>query len=313
METLTAPGWVAKGCGLVSDRQIMVGPTDAAYPRRLRGVPGAPKHIYMRGVWQESERAVAIVGARAAATEAVDRARALARALAAAGTTIVSGGAVGIDAAAHQGALDACTRDPAGAPGTTVAVLGCGIDVVYPEGHRQLYDEIRAHGGALVSELPLGAAPRAWHFARRNRTIAGLVDVVVVIGAGKGSGALQTARAARRLGRTVCAMPGSPGCEALIAAGAAVVHEADDVWGALDGRPIRPLVPLPEPGSSAARVLDLLDPEQAIDHDELAARTGLGVREIARALTGLEVQGLAIALPGFHYVRSGLAQELLAR
>lgn len=292
----------------------MVGPADSGYPRRLRMLSYAPKHIYMLGTWQDHERAVAIVGARAAETDAVALARALACELATAGAMILSGGAVGIDTAAHQGALDA--RDRAAGdhePGTTVAVLGCGVDVAYPERNRQLFDDIRAAGGALLSELLPGTPPRAWHLARRNRIIAGMADAVVVVAAGARSGALQTARAARRLGRVVCAVPGTPGCEGLIATGAAVVHQAADVLRALDGLPVRPVVPLPEPDSHAGRVLALLDERHALDHDEIAARTGLGVREVARALTNLELQGLAIALPGSNYMRSGLAQELLAR
>lgn len=305
---MTADGSVAKGCGLVSDCQHTVGPADAAYPRRLREVSGAPACLHVRGVLQDRDCAVAIVGARAAEATAVERAHAIARELAGEGVAIVSGGAVGIDAAAHRGALDAGMD-----AGGTVAVLGCGIDVVYPEQHRELFDEIQARGGAVVSQFPPDAAPRGWHFARRNQTIAGLVDAVVVVGAGHGSGALQTARAAHRLGRVVCAVPGSPGCAALIAAGAAVVETAREVWCALDGRPVRPDARLPETGSCAARVLDLLHAEQARDHEEIAARAGLGAREVARALTGLELQGLAIALPGLNYVRSVLAQELLAR
>ena len=311
-EPLTAGASVAKGCGLVSDCQHTVGPADAAYPRRLRGVSGAPMCLHVRGVLQDRAHAVAIVGARAAEATAVEQARTIAGDLAAQGVAIVSGGALGIDAAAHRGALNA-SRDASRDEGVTVAVLGCGIDMVYPPQHQELFEEIQTRGGALVSEFPPGAAPRGWHFARRNQTIAGLVDAVVVVGAGKSSGALQTARAAHRLGRTVCAVPGSPGCAALIAAGAAVVETARDVWRALDGRPVRPDARLPDTGSCAARVLDLLHVEKARDHEEIAARAGLGAREVARALTGLELQGLAIALPGLNYVRSVLAQELLAR
>ncbi|WP_428263456.1 DNA-processing protein DprA [Haliangium sp.] len=280
------------------------------YPRRLRAVPGAPERIYIDGAVPNTARSVAIVGARAASADAIERARTLARALAGAGVVVVSGGALGVDAAAHRGALDAA-HGPGAAP--TVAVLGCGIDVVYPQRHGPLYRDIRARGGALVSQFEPGAAPLPGHFVRRNDTIAGLADAVVVIGAGARSGSLYTARAALRFGRVLGAMPGSPGCERLIAQGAAVVERASDLMEALAGRPRRPAeAALPAPGSTAARVLAHLDGGRDQDSDELAHSLGVGAREVARALTDLELDGLAIAKPGQRYVRSALAEELLA-
>jgi DNA processing protein len=296
----------------------MLRPIDAGYPTRLRALPDAPPELHVRHGedlapvapgWGHAEHSVAIVGARAAQAVAVARARSLARDLAGRGVVIVSGGALGVDAAAHRGALDSHAET---ATGTTVAVLGCGIDVVYPAQHRGLYDDIRAAGGVLVSQFRPGAPPRPANFVRRNAVIAGLSDAVVVIGAGATSGALHTAAAARRLGRVVAAVPGSAGCDGLIAHGAAVVECAADVWQALAGRPRRPFADLPAPGSPAARVLALLDAEHAYVCGDIATRAGLSSREVARALTGLELDGLAITRPGQSYVRSALAEELLA-
>lgn len=291
---------------------------DAGYPKRLRALPDAPPELHVRHgedhapvapAWGHAEHSVAIVGARAAEAMAVARARSLGRDLAGRGVVIVSGGALGVDAAAHRGALDSHAET---GTGTTVAVLGCGIDVVYPAQHRGLYDDIRAAGGVLVSQFQPGAPPRPANFVRRNAVIAGLSDAVVVIGAGATSGALHTAAAARRLGRVVAAVPGSAGCDGLIAHGAAVVECAADVWQALAGQPRRPFADLPAPGSPAARVLALLHAEQACVCGDIAIRAGLSSREVARALTGLELDGLAITRPGQSYVRSALAEELLA-
>jgi DNA processing protein len=292
---------------------------DAGYPARLRALPDAPPELHVRHgdhapgergwPWTQAAHSVAIVGARAARLEAVDQARSLARDLAGRGVMIVSGGALGVDAAAHRGALDSHAATGAGA---TVAVFGCGIDVVYPAQHQGLFDEIRAAGGVLLSQFRPGTPPRPANFVRRNAVIAGLADAVVVIGAGATSGALHTAAAARALGRVVAAMPGSAGCDALIAHGAAVVTCAADVWQALAGTPRRPSADLPAQGSLAARVLALLHPEHACACGDIATRAGLSSREVARALTGLELEGLAIARPGQSYVRSALAEELLA-
>jgi DNA processing protein len=287
--------------------------TDAGYPRRLRALRSAPSELHVRHgaglAWADAAHSVAIVGTRAAPAQAVERTRTLACALAERGVVIVSGGALGVDAAAHQGALDSHAR--AGV-GTTVAVLGCGLDVVYPPQHADLFRDICAAGGALISPFRADAPPRAGHFVRRNAVIAGLVDAVIVIGAGATSGALHTAAAAARLGRLVAAMPGSTGCERLIAQGAAVIEQPEDLWDALAGQPHRPMAELPAPGSLGARVLALLDAADARACDELAVRTGLSPRDVARALTGLELDGLAIARPGQRYLRSALAEELLA-
>jgi DNA processing protein len=297
----------------VSVSEAILRHTDAGYPRRLHALRGAPPVLHVRQGrghgWADAAHSVAIVGARAAGTGAVERARALACDLAGRGVVIVSGGALGVDAAAHQGALDS---HAGGGTGTTVAVLGCGLNVVYPPQHGPLFQDIVAAGGAVISPFEPDAPPRAGHFVRRNAVIASLADAVVVIGAGASSGALHTAAAAARLGRLVAAMPGSTGCERLIAQGAAVIEQPGDLWDALAGQPHRPMAELPTAGSPGARVLALLDVADARVCDDIALRTGLSPRDVARALTGLELEGPAIARPGQSYVRSALAEELLA-
>lgn len=296
---------MAKGSILVSLRQHTVRPADGHYPQRLKRVPDHPAELHVRGRLVDRAISVAVVGARAASGHAMASARELAGELARAGALVVSGGAVGVDAAAHRGALEA--------GGVTVAVLGCGVDVVYPARNRPIFHDICTGGGALVSMFPAGASPRAGYFVRRNRIIAGLADMVILIEAGPASGALHTAAAARKYGRVVGALPGSPGCEALLAQGMAVVESAADVLAALEGAPRKLELLLPDPGSDGAAVLAALGPEAAASEDEIADNTGLAVRRVTRALSGLELEGLAVLLPGRCYTRSMLAHELMAR
>lgn len=278
---------------------------DPGYPEVLGQVRDAPEFLRVLGTLPRYERAVAVVGARAASGHAQASAREIAAGLAAAGTLIVSGGAVGVDAAAHRGALDVA--------GATVAVLGGGLDHLYPDRNRPLFAAIVAAGGALVTPFPDEARPRAGCFVRRNRVIAGMVDAVMVIEAGPSSGALYTARAAREYGRVLAALPGSPGCEALIAQGAAVVECAADLEAALRGEPRRPDIAMPEAGTEEALVLAALQIHAgALGEDDLATRTGMSAGAVTRALTGLELEGLALLLPGRSYVLSTLARELLA-
>jgi DNA processing protein len=269
-----------------------------SYPRRLRDLSDAPDTLWLRGVLDERPVAVAIVGSRAASGDGMAIADGLASELAGIGALVVSGGAVGIDSAAHRGALRA--------GGSTVAVLGGGLEAPYPARNRPLFADIVSQGGGLVTPYPPGAPPRRFHFVRRNRVIAGMVDAVVVVEAALSSGAMHTAQAAVEYGRALCAVPASIGGEQLIARGAAVVERAADVLDAIAGRPRRPQVNLPADGSDAARVFAALDdaPRSA---DEIAVRSGLGAREVTRALTGLELEGLALLLPGQHYARSVLA------
>jgi DNA processing protein len=277
---------------------------DGGYPSALLAVADAPSRLYVRGRLDPAQRWVAVVGARAATGRGMEIASALAEGLAARGFGVVSGGAVGIDAAAHRGALVA--------RGATMAVLAAGIDCASPVRNRPLFDEIVRAGGALVSGFVPGTPPRRWQFVARNRLLAAVAEAVIVVEAGGASGALHTAKAAIGCGRALCAVPGSGGCEALIAEGAGVVESAADVERALAGDPRRPPIALPEPGSEAARVLAALD-RAGRREDELERVTGLEPRALARALMGLELEGLALALPGRAFARSRLALELETR
>lgn len=200
---------------------------DGAYPANLRHMPDMPVVLYVRGsLLPEDRLAVAIVGSRRASPDGRLAAGTLARELASRGYTVVSGLAVGVDAAAHRGAIQA--------GGRTIGVLGCGIDRVYPPGHRPLFDEVVKHG-AVVSEYPPGTEPHRWRFAARNRIIAGLSLAVVVAEARERSGAISTAECADRLSRAAMAMPGHPflesarGSNGLLRDGAGFCADALDV------------------------------------------------------------------------------------
>jgi len=208
---------------------------DAAFPVELAGVKPAVRSLWVRGEAPRSgAAAVAIVGSRAASLGGCRLAVELGAASARAGRTVISGGALGIDGAAHRGALDA--------GGQTFAVLGCGVDVVYPERHAALFDRIVAVGGGLLSQFPLGTQPHGRHFPSRNRIVAGLAAAVLVVDARQASGALITARLARKAGRALYAVPGSRGTDALLAAGQAqAVRDAADWSAVLAGGP-RPVM-----------------------------------------------------------------------
>jgi DNA processing protein len=249
------------------------------------------------------DASVAVVGGRRASPLRLAAARSLGGGLAGAGRCVVSGGAVGVDAAAHAGALDA--------GGRTVAVLGCGLDVAYPRGNAALFRRIVAEGGTLLGEHPPGAPPRPANFVPRNRLIAALAAAVVVVEAGARSGSLATARAAgaRGAGR-VLAVPGAPwdpgagGCNDLIREGATLVRGLDDVLdelgvgaagtaGALARRP------WPPGASRAARaVLGLLVDGGVVGQARLAALTGLPAATAAAAMVELELAGFVRRLPG---------------
>jgi DNA processing protein len=242
---------------------------------------------------------VAIVGARAATAHGSATAHGLATELGRRGAVIVSGGALGIDAAAHRGALDA------GVP--TIAVLGCGVDVVYPPRHRALFDRIVDGGGALVSTYAAGTQPLAGQFVARNAIVSALADVVVVVEASARSGSLHTARFAARQGRIVAAVPGSTGTDRLLTAGAALIETADDVIAAVDGSPRRMRAGTID--DRAAHVLRAIDDDRVVSGDDLVARTGLAPRAVTCALLDLEDAGLVIALPGSRFRTTPLAAE----
>ena len=241
---------------------------------------------------------VGIVGARSASGASLELASELARTVADAGGVVVSGGALGVDAAAHRGAL--------AAGGRTVAVMASGWGALYPAVHRPLYEDIINTGGSLVTPYAPGVPPRRFHFVRRNRILAGLCDLVVVVEAGTSSGSLYTAKAARDYGRRLAAVPGSPGCEALLADAAYSLTAANEVVELArgDAQPPRAAAPSDE---LERRVLAALGsvPECA---RQLAEKMGEPARDIDRVLTSLEISRLALALPGREYVCSALGE-----
>jgi DNA processing protein len=264
---------------------------DPGYPARLAVLAGAPPTLWLRGGWIPAARSVAVVGARAAFNPSIELAYAIGAGLGERGIDVISGGALGIDAAAHRGALVT--------GGVTVAVLGHGIDLCYPAQHAALFDEIRARG-ALVTQFPPGQGPKPGQFPTRNKVIAGLAEFVVVVQAAADSGSLHTARAARAFGRKVVAVPGSPGTDALVALGATPAFSADDVLAIADGRPLQP--PLLPEDPEARRLYDALDGTPR-DVGDLAFRAGLGIGTCAAMVIDLELGGLAARSAGGRYVR----------
>src|SRR5919107_5256304 len=213
-------------------------PVDEAYPSPLRSIPDPPPAVFVNGDVPDTV-SVALVGSRKASATGMETARALGLALSERGVCVVSGLALGVDAAAHEGALEA--------GGSTVGVLGCGIDVVYPRRNRALFESVRRHG-ALVSEYALGEAPLGWRFPARNRIIAGLAGTVVVVEAPEHSGALITARHALDAGHDVWAVPGPPGVRecrgsnGLLADGAGVLWDIAEFVEAVASERSVPLV-----------------------------------------------------------------------
>ncbi len=280
----------------------IVGRDDRGYPPWLRRVHAPPPVLWVRGslVEGEGEKAVAVVGARAATGLGLAFARALSHDLAEAGLTVVSGLARGIDTLAHRGALDA--------RGRTVAVLGSGLDRLYPEENGALARAIEKDG-AVVSEFPPGTGPWKQNFPRRNRVIAGWGSAVVVVEAGAKSGALSTARAALDEGREVMAVPGHPsqptaeGTNGLLRDGAALVRGAADVLSEL-GIPAEREIPKCVAGRpSDDPVLSALPPGDAACIDEIQARCGVALPALLARLAELEVTGEVARLAGALFVR----------
>ncbi|THF64544.1 DNA-protecting protein DprA [Pseudothauera nasutitermitis] len=280
---------------------------DTDYPAALLETADPPVLLYAKGRLELLARpALAIVGARSATPQGEDNAEAFARSLAEAGLTILSGLALGIDAAAHRGALSA--RD-----GATVAVIGTGADRIYPARNQALARAI-AERGLILSELPLGTPPLRHHFPRRNRLIAGLARGVLVVEAALGSGSLITARLAAESGREVFAIPGSihsplaRGCHRLIRDGAKLVETAADVLEELrlsspDTRAASPAVAqaVPAAGDDAGILAGLgHDP---VDLDTLTERTGLTVDALYAILLPMELDGRIVRLPGGRFQR----------
>ena len=281
---------------------------DAAYPPRLLQTVDPPLLLYVQGdKGRLAAPAIAVVGSRHPTPQGADNARAFAQALSAQGYVVVSGLAEGIDGAAHEGALGAA----AGGAGT-VAVVGTGLDRVFPPRHRELAHRIAAQG-ALVSEFAPGTPALPEHFPQRNRIIAGLTLGTLVVEAALRSGSLITARLATEAGREVFAIPGSihapqsKGCHALLKQGAKLVETAHDILEELRGvqadRPVQAALPLAEPESAPADALLQALGHDPVTLDALMARTGAGAAELTVRLLELELQGSVARLPGGLYQR----------
>jgi DNA processing protein len=274
------------------------------YPARLKTIADPPPFLYVKGeLRNEDERAVAVVGSRSASEYGLRVTRDLCRGLASLGFTIVSGMARGIDAAAHEAALEA--------GGRTVAVLGSGIDVVYPPEHDQVYQKI-SRQGAVVSELSIGTPPIAFNFPARNRLISGMAVGVVVVEATEKSGSLITAGLALEQGREVFAVPGeagasrSRGTHQLIRQGAKLVERVEDILEEvapqLAGRAATPQASIPialppNMSAEAKKVFELVlgRPRQI---DEVIETSGLAPAKVSEILLDLEILGLLKQLPG---------------
>lgn len=295
---------------LRSKEADFVTPVDENYPERLRRIPDPPPALFLKGVIPPAP-AVALVGSRKASPTGLDAARQVGKALSERGVCVVSGLALGIDAAAHEGALSGS--------GPTVGVLGCGIDVVYPRSNRSLHQRVKNSGG-VVSEYCLGEAPLPWRFPARNRIIAGLADVLVVVEAPEKSGALITARHALESGRDVWAVPGPTsvaecrGSNKLLADGAGVLWDipafAEEIIPAtLTAQPksrrdsIQQATVPAELPKEEARVLASIGFEPT-PVDSLADRSGVDMLELLSAVALLELKGYVTRDPTGSLLRS---------
>lgn len=284
-------------------RQVLV-VGEPAYPALLGEIADAPPLLFVEGDPAALERPqLAMVGSRRASATGLDHARSFARTLAGAGFVVTSGLALGIDGAAHQGALEG---------GQTVAVLGTGLSQVYPRRHLALAAAILEQGGALVSELPLACPPQPANFPRRNRIISGLALGVLVVEASPSSGSLITARLALEQGREVFAIPGSihhpgaRGCHQLIREGAALVEEVGDILQALRGwwqGSAPPVGPTAAPSADHPLLARLLAAPQS--SEALALASGTPLPQVLAALTELELDGRVSCEAGLWHARVG--------
>lgn len=279
--------------------------TSREYPKSLFEIPDPPPFIYVRGNIPVKAVAVAIVGSRRATAYGVQATDRLSAELAQRGVVVVSGMARGVDTAAHKGALKG--------GGKTIAVLGCGVDRVYPPENRKLFDETAANG-CLISEFPLGTMPLAENFPRRNRIISGIARGVLVIEAAENSGSLITAQYALEQGRDVFAVPGNitfascKGTNRLIKQGAKLVDCVEDILEELPASLLAAATPGGEsaPGSFAlapreAAIFELLA-RAPLHIDDIISQSELTAGEVSSMLLHLELKGAVTALPGAHYM-----------
>ena len=282
---------------------------DAGYPAMLKEIYDLPAVLYVRGSLAPRDAlSVAVVGTRRPTYYGRETAEQVSGDLARDGVTIISGLAKGIDAVAHRAAL--------AAGGRTIAVFGCGLDIVYPSDHASLAREV-IQRGALVSEFPLGTRPRADNFPRRNRIMSGLSLGVLVVEARESSGALITARWALEQNRDVFAVPGSilspasRGTNHLIQEGAKLVTCSYDVLEELNLTAVAQQAPLPEPtpaSDTEALIMTCLSPEPT-HIDEVGRQCGLPIATVSSALTMMELKGLVRQVSGMNYTLAREARE----
>ena len=282
---------------------------DKDYPQRLLESADPPSLLYVNGdPAYLNHAAIGVVGSRSATPQGIENARAFSKVLADAGFSIVSGLALGIDAAAHEGALRSDTRSG------TIAVVGTGIDRVYPASNKKLAHLITGNG-CIISEFPLGTVAAASNFPRRNRLIAALGQACLVVEAAPASGSLITARLAGELGRDIFAIPGSihapqyKGCHALIKQGAKLVECAQDILEELRPQALAAATPTPiiestapAPSAAQAKLLSALGYESAT-LDQLMKRCELPADALLAMLTELTLDGVVTNLPGGRYQR----------
>ncbi len=294
---------------------------DGSYPYLLREIADPPITLYVKGDWQACLDApcLAVVGSRRCSTYGKNASEMLSRDLASKGVTIVSGFARGIDSAAHLGAI--------AGKGRTIAVLGTGIDRVYPKENARLFDEILANGGAVVSQFPLETPPLRENFPYRNRIISGLSLGVLIVEASERSGSLITARLAMEQNREVLAVPGnitsknSFGTNYLIKSGAKLVQQWQDAVAEFPSEIAAELLPPPVDEKNVEkeskeknkipsnlsvaekRIFALLTPDEAVHFDFLLQKSELSFGDLNNAIVGLDLKDLIRVLPGNNYAR----------
>lgn len=289
-------------------------PADEGYPERLRSAPGRPLALYVRGDAAALSRPfIALVGTRRPTEYGLRTAGRIAAGLAQSGWGVLSGLALGVDAASHRGALDV--------GGVTVGIIGSGLDMFYPEENIELAREIVKGGGAVVSEFPFGRPPDRETFPIRNHVVAALAHGVVAVEAPARSGTLITTSAAADLGRTVMAVPGrvdsrsSAGCNQLIRDGAILVRDVDDILEAMSelfprsspaAKSPAPAVDPETPPYSAEEALVMLHVERdGTSLDEIARKSGLPAASVNAVVMGLRIKGFVKFLPGNRVAPAG--------
>lgn len=262
--------------------------TDTEYPLRLRNIPAKPHKLFFRGVMPDDSRTfVAIVGTRKPTNYGIDITNQLARKLSERGVVIISGLALGIDAIAHKGAL--------AGKGTTLAVMGCGVDQIYPATNRALGEQVLKENGAIISEYEPGMPVMQHQFLERNRIVSGLSDALIVTEAATHSGTFNTVSHALEQGKDVYALPGpitspmSRGCNQLIAQGATPINDVDEFVNTIAPR-IAEVIPTLAYSDAEQIIIDLIK-QGSRDGEELHAKSQLEAGHFAQTLTMLELRG----------------------